>query len=160
MATKKTSCGWALVVLGCWLTPLPLWAATERGPTLAPEANEFQHRRDYLRSRYEDFYMHYDFLYRYDSHKMDGSSDLRVSRQQVEREKEKARKEYLRTRKTPGPYLHIEDGSEKAMAEAKEREPFRREFIQNRAALERLEKSVPSLPENVSSGLVDPLQND
>ena len=122
------------------------------------EDQQFRNRREYLKSRYEDFFIFYDFLDHFEKSKNVGKSELQGVRQKNEIQKETARKEYLKTRKLPGPYTLFDQSTETKEA-LKKKDEARAEFINHRAALKRLERAARKVPEEVESGLVDPIND-
>lgn len=148
MATKNT-----LFSLCLGLTAAVFICGPEVGATPAEE-NEFKVRREYLKSRYEDFFLHYDFIDHYEALKNRDSDRLKTERLKDDQIKDQARREYLKTRKLPGPYKDIEDGTNNK-EDQKIKEQARREFLSHRSALERLEKTVQKIPPEIDSGLED-----
>jgi len=148
MATKNT-----LVSLCVGVTIAVLVCGSEVYAT-SKEENEFKVRREYLKSRYEDFFLHYDFIDHYVMMKNRDTDKLKTERLKDDHSKDQARREYLKTRKLPGPYKDIEDGTNNK-EDQKLKDQARREFLEHRSALERLEKNIQKIPPEIDSGLED-----
>ena len=146
MATKNPRKG---LLLG-WVVLL-LWG---HGIQALTDEEEFKVRRDYLKSRYEDFFLHYDFVDQYEHKKNRGGELLRGERLKQVQEKDQSRRDYLKVRKLPGPYREIEDGTGNK-EDQKKKDLARKEFIEKRSALRRLEKNVQKIPPEIDSGLED-----
>ncbi len=113
-------------------------------------------RREYLKSRYDDFFIHYHSLFNFEESRKKGVEDLRAKAIEKRSAHEAARRQYIKTRKLPGPYNHIDDGTRKTETDPA-KIAARKAFIEHREELKRLEKTQPRISDPVQSGLVDPL---
>lgn len=145
MATKNT-------FLSLLLICLPVVAAS-----VNEDRDSFTQRRKFTESRYEDFFIHYNNAYRFEELKEQGRAEIRDKALAIEKQKNQARLEQVRTRKPPRIYTSFEDGSGPRPDEQK-KELARREFVQHQQVLKRIESAGPRIPESIESGLINPLE--
>jgi hypothetical protein len=158
MATKIIRGLWPLKILkkpvfGCFAVLL-FMGTTAR--SAQQDDDDSRARREYLKSRYEDFFIHYHSLFNFEQNRKKGTQDLHAKSIENQSAKELARRQYLKTRKLPGPYNEMNDGTKKGETDPA-KIAARKAFIEHRQELKRLEKTQPHIPDAVQTGIVDPL---
>lgn len=129
----------------------PLWAQN-----LSSEA-EFQQKKDFMNSRFEDFFSRQMQIQRNNELREKGAVDMGPIRSSQEKVKEKAREEYVRIRPKPQDKepARIADEKERA-AQTKKMGEYQKSYAQRQRELEKLFSKSRKVPSEYDSGLKDP----
>lgn len=127
--------------------PLLLFFTVAHAFTTERTANEeFEIKKQYNRSRVDDFYRRFVELDRKDAERRRGEQDMRNERKNKAKAQEEARREYVKNKRAKPQVSPTAWG-----AEIKERqlayERHRKDYVQRRKELERMMKTLGQIPE-------------
>ncbi len=138
---------------------LLLSLSTSWGQNLSGEA-EFQQKKEFLNSRFEDFFSRQQQLQNVNEQREKAATEVGPARVQEEKQKEKERLEYVRTRPKPADREADRIAHEKAQAEmAKQMNEYRKNYVQRQDTLMKMFSKSRQVPPEYDSGLVDPASN-
>ena len=138
---------------------LLLSLSTSWGQNLTGEA-EFQQKKEFLSSRFDDFFARQQQLQNMSEQREKAAGEVGPARIQEEKNKEKARQEYVRNRPKPADREADRIAHEKAQAElAKQMNEYRKNYVQRQETLMKMFSKSRQVPPEYDSGLVDPASN-
>lgn len=121
------------------------------------EDAEFQQKKEFMNSRFEDFFNRQQQLQNTNEQRDKAAGEMGPARLQEEKNKELARQEYIRNKPKPADKEADRIAHEKAQAEmAKQMNEYRKGYVQRQEMLMKMFSTSKKVPSEYDSGLVDP----
>lgn len=128
------------------------WGET---PQRAPQnEKDFKADRERLNQRYEDFYLHKQKSKRWQFERLKSVEEIKEKRLEREKQREAARQEYIRLRKSPVAEAQLEKSYEQQQKkQSQERAKKRKAFVNHRQQMQSLREGAKYISPKEEVGL-------